>query len=80
MGEVLLHLGFLLVFSGFVLGSGFGDRTQGIQVVEGETATGMPEISQLPADCFASSPENEIGASRRWPRHARFCRTSSSST
>ena len=38
MGEVLVHLGFLLIFSGFVLGSGFGERTQGIQIAEGETA------------------------------------------
>ncbi len=36
MGEVLVHLGFLLVFVGYVLGSGFGARTQGVQVsVEG---------------------------------------------
>ncbi len=38
MGEVLVHLGFLLIFSGFVLGSGFGSRTQGIEIAEGATA------------------------------------------
>ena len=31
MGEVLVHLGFLLVFAGFVLGSGWGVRTQGVE-------------------------------------------------
>ncbi len=38
MGEVLVHLGFLLVFVGFVLGSGFGSRVQGIRVAEGSAA------------------------------------------
>lgn len=42
MGEVLVHLGFLLVFAGFVLGSGWGVRTQGVRVTEGETAE-VPE-------------------------------------
>jgi len=41
MGEVLVHLGFLLIFSGFVLGSGFGSRVQGLAVaVGGEAAVG----------------------------------------
>ncbi len=35
MAEVLVHLGFLLIFTGFVLGSGFGSRVQGIRVAEG---------------------------------------------
>ena len=38
MGEVLVHLGFLFVFAGFVLGSGFGSRVQGLRVAEGEEA------------------------------------------
>ncbi len=38
MGEVLVHLGFLLIFAGFVLGSGFGSRTQGIPVAAGAEA------------------------------------------
>jgi cytochrome c biogenesis factor len=41
MGEVLVHLGFLLIFAGFVLGSGFGTRVQGVAVpVGGEAAVG----------------------------------------
>lgn len=38
MGEVLVHLGFLLIFSGFVLGSGFGSRFQGLEVPAGRSA------------------------------------------
>ncbi len=38
MGEVLVHLGFLFVFAGFVLGSGFGSRVQGVRVTEGGEA------------------------------------------
>lgn len=38
MGEVLVHLGFLLIFAGFVLGSGFGSRVQGIELAEGGSA------------------------------------------
>lgn len=45
MGEVLVHLGFLLVFTGYVLGSGFGARTQGVRVpVEGEAAVEGQDI------------------------------------
>jgi len=41
MGEVLVHLGFLLIFTGFVLGNGFGSRVQGVSVpVGGEAAVG----------------------------------------
>ncbi len=36
MGEVLVHLGFLLVFAGFVLGSGFGSRIQGVRAAQGD--------------------------------------------
>ncbi len=32
MAEVLVHLGFMLVFAGFILGSGWGERAQNIQV------------------------------------------------
>lgn len=32
MGELLVHLGFLLVFGGFVLGAGWGMRTLGLQL------------------------------------------------
>jgi cytochrome c biogenesis factor len=35
MGEVLVHLGFLLVFAGYVLGSGWGTRVQDIKLGEG---------------------------------------------
>ncbi|HSH70349.1 MAG TPA: cytochrome c biogenesis protein ResB [Deferrisomatales bacterium] len=42
MGEVLVHLGFLLVFAGFVLGSGWGVRTQGVEVAVGGT-TPVPD-------------------------------------
>lgn len=38
VGEVLVHLGFLLVFAGFVLGSTMGTRVQGLAVAEGESA------------------------------------------
>ncbi len=34
IGEVLVHLGFLLIFAGFVLGSAFGQRTL-VDVIEG---------------------------------------------
>ncbi len=37
-GEVLVHLGFLLVFAGFVLGSMLGTRVQGVVVPQGTTA------------------------------------------
>ncbi len=37
LGEVLVHLGFLLIFSGFVLGSTFGVREQRIMLAPGET-------------------------------------------
>jgi cytochrome c biogenesis factor len=43
MGEVLIHLGFLLVFIGFVLGSSSGARRQGIGVAEGTTVP-LPEL------------------------------------
>ncbi|NOY44319.1 MAG: cytochrome c biogenesis protein ResB [Deltaproteobacteria bacterium] len=36
--EVLVHLGFLLIFAGFVLGSGFGARAQGLRVAVGGEA------------------------------------------
>jgi cytochrome c biogenesis factor len=32
VGEVLVHLGFLLVFAGFVIGSAFGARTLGVKL------------------------------------------------
>jgi cytochrome c biogenesis factor len=35
MGEVLVHLGFLLVFAGYVLGSGWGTRVQNISLGKG---------------------------------------------
>lgn len=38
MGEFLVHLGFLLVFAGFVLGSGWGARVQNIALFPGEDA------------------------------------------
>ncbi len=37
MGEVLVHLGFLLVFAGFVTGSVLGARSQGVRVPPGRT-------------------------------------------
>ncbi|MFV1957486.1 MAG: cytochrome c biogenesis protein ResB [bacterium] len=37
IGEVLVHLGFLLIFAGFVLGSAFGQRTL-VEVIEGGTS------------------------------------------
>jgi hypothetical protein len=50
MGEVLVHLGFLLVFAGFVLGSGWGLRTQGVRVAEGETVAVADQGLQLRLD------------------------------
>jgi hypothetical protein len=38
LGEVLVHLGFLFLFGGFVIGSTFGSRTQGIAVPVGAAA------------------------------------------
>ncbi|GAB6062180.1 cytochrome c biogenesis protein ResB [Deferrisoma palaeochoriense] len=38
LAEVLVHLGFLLIFVGFVLGSGFGSRAQGLRVPVGAEA------------------------------------------
>lgn len=35
LAEVMVHLGFLLVFAGFVVGSAFGARTQGVRIPEG---------------------------------------------
>jgi hypothetical protein len=43
VGEVLIHLGFLLIFAGFVIGSATGTRVQGINIPEGKTA----ELPQL---------------------------------
>ncbi|PLX43565.1 MAG: hypothetical protein C0609_07940 [Deltaproteobacteria bacterium] len=37
MGEFLVHLGFLLVFTGFVMGSGWGSRVQNIALFPGES-------------------------------------------
>ncbi|PLX40642.1 MAG: hypothetical protein C0608_08485 [Deltaproteobacteria bacterium] len=37
MGEFLVHLGFLLVFTGFVMGSGWGSRVQNISLFPGES-------------------------------------------
>lgn len=37
LAEVLVHLGFLLVFIGFVVGSGWGERAQNIAVTGGQT-------------------------------------------
>ncbi len=34
--ELLVHLGFMLVFIGFVLGSGWGEKVQNIQITKGE--------------------------------------------
>lgn len=50
MGEVLVHLGFLLVFVGFVLGSGWGVRTQGIQVAVGGSAPVAGQDADLRLD------------------------------
>lgn len=36
MAEVLVHLGFMLVFAGFILGSGWGERAQNIPVSKGQ--------------------------------------------
>lgn len=38
LAEALLHFGFMLVFVGFLVGSGWGERSQGIVVAAGETA------------------------------------------
>ena len=38
MAEVLLHLGFMLVFTGFVVGSAYGERVQNVVVESGRTA------------------------------------------
>lgn len=44
MAEALLHFGFMLVFIGFLVGSGWGERSQGIVVAAGETAD-VPGLS-----------------------------------
>ena len=38
VGEVLVHLGFLLVFAGYVIGSSFGARTLGVKLPVGGSA------------------------------------------
>ncbi|TLN10469.1 cytochrome c biogenesis protein ResB, partial [bacterium] len=43
MGEVLVHFGFLLVFAGYVLGSGWGARVQDLSLAPG----GQREIESL---------------------------------
>jgi hypothetical protein len=62
VGEVLIHLGFLLVFAGFVIGSVAGARAQGVKVpVEGMVE--LPEIGvTLRHDRFdpVISPEGDL--------------------
>ena len=42
MAEVCIHLGFLLVFAGFVMGSGWGTRTQNIVLAPGQVSKVLP--------------------------------------
>ncbi len=44
MGEVLIHLGFLLVFAGFVIGSAAGSRVQGVRVAVGQAVEVGPRL------------------------------------
>ena len=50
LGEVLVHLGFLLVFAGFVLGSIVGTRDQGVGIAPGETMEIVPAGISLRLD------------------------------
>jgi cytochrome c biogenesis factor len=62
LGEVLVHLGFLLIFTGFVVEAVFGTRVHGVQIVEGgEVAIGQLGITlRLERAELARSPEGEV--------------------
>jgi len=58
LGEFLVHLGFLMVFAGFVLGSALGTRSQ-VRVPQGQTASvpGMGIDLKLESLSVVRSPE-----------------------
>ncbi|TNF46146.1 hypothetical protein EP232_04805 [bacterium] len=58
LGEVLVHLGFLLIFTGFVLGSALGSRQQ-VRIPQGESADvpGMGISLELEELVVVRSPE-----------------------
>jgi cytochrome c biogenesis factor len=62
LGEVLVHLGFLLIFTGFVVEAVLGTRVHGVQVIEGgEAAIGQLGISlRLEHAELTRSPEGEV--------------------
>jgi cytochrome c biogenesis factor len=62
LGEVLVHLGFLLIFAGFVVEAVLGTRVHGVQIAEGgEVAIGQLGITlRLERVKLARSPEGEV--------------------
>jgi hypothetical protein len=62
LGEVLVHLGFLLVFAGFVVEAVVGTRVHGVQIVEGgEVAIGQLGITlRLEHAELTMSPGGEV--------------------
>jgi hypothetical protein len=62
LGEFLVHLGFLLIFTGFVVEAVLGTRVHGVQIVEGgEVAIGQLGITlRLERAEFTRSPEGEV--------------------
>jgi hypothetical protein len=45
VGEFLIHLGFMLVFAGFVIGSVAGSRVQGVRIAVGQTVEVGPGLA-----------------------------------
>ncbi len=62
LGEVLVHLGFLLIFAGFVVEAVFGVRVQGVLVAAGGEVT-LPPLGmslRLEKLDFITSPAGEV--------------------
>ena len=62
LGEVLVHLGFLLIFSGFVIEAVAGTRVHGVLVVEGRS-TPIPQLGLalgLERVSLVTSPRGEV--------------------
>jgi hypothetical protein len=62
LGEVLVHLGFLLVFTGFVVEAVLGTRVHDVLVVEGGE-TPLPQLGaalRLERISFTRSPQGEV--------------------
>jgi cytochrome c biogenesis factor len=62
LGEVLVHLGFLLIFSGFVIEAVAGTRVHGVLVAEGGAAP-VPQLGltlRLERVDLVTSPQGEV--------------------